>query len=148
MEQVDREYLKEHFNERAEVEDAFRMFIFENVSIVLNESIKDNYNLIPKGICLERQVNEPISLKYMDGVSILPTYGIEYLFEPETVTSKLGPILDEYYDLNFLKRFKELLHKYGYNVPIVSIRTGHELNEQNEYYDHVRFPWTNSFKSK
>lgn len=137
---IDYKYLKNHYRE--EIENAFKMFIFENVAIVLNESIKDNYNIIEEGIYLERQVDEPISLKYMDAVSILPTYGIEYLFDSEEDTVKLGQIHTGYYfDLNFIKRLEELLHKYGYNVPIVSIRTGHVFNENNEYYEKVTYSW-------
>ena len=117
------------------------MFIFENVAIVLNESIKDNYTLIENGIYLERQIDQPISLKYMDAISILPTYGIEYLFEPQEITAKLGQMFTDYYfDLEFIKSLEELLHKYGYDVPIVSIRTGHVFNENNEYYEKVICP--------
>lgn len=136
----DYEYLRNHY--RQDIEDAFKMFIFENVAIVLNESIRDNYTLIENGIYLERQIDQPISLKYMDAISILPTYGIEYLFEPQEITAKLGQISTSYYfDLEFIKSLEKLLHKYGYDVPIVSIRTGHEFNENNEYYEKVIYSW-------
>ena len=139
-EAIDYQYLRNHY--RQDIEDAFEMFIFENVSIVLNESIKEHYNLIENGIYLERQINKPISLEYMDAISILPTCGIEYLFDTRDVTAKLGQMSTPYYfNFDFIKSIEELLHKYGYNVPIVSIRTGNEFNERNEYYNRVAYPY-------
>ena len=56
---------------------------------------------------------------------------IEYLFDSQEETAKLDQIsTPEYFDLPFIKRLEELLRQYGYDVPIVSIRTEHEFNEK------------------
>ena len=131
IEEYDLEWKKKHYyyNE----ESAFRMFILEaeySSAIVLNEKIKDKYNLIQNGMYLERQISEPISLEYMDAITIFPNSNIAKYFENEEDLKKHGHYYQDDFNIEFLNKLKELLIKYGYNVPIVSIITGHAFNEK------------------
>ncbi len=131
-EKTDIEWMRKH---RDYDENAFRMFVFQGYccsSIVLNEAIKNNYNLIQNGIYLERQVAEPISLKYMDAISIFPNSEIAQFFESGEDLKKHGRYYFDEFNIEFLYKLKELLVRYGYNVPLVSIVTGHEFSESEK----------------
>ena len=113
-------------------ENAFSRFICSGLyssSIVLNESIKNRYELIPKGMYLEREVPEPISLKYMEAISILPNEKLIPFFENEEDIEKYGCLLNDDFNLDFIHKLNSLLEKYGYDVPIINIVTGHELKK-------------------
>lgn len=131
-ETTDIEWMNKHHDYE---ENAFRIFIFQggyNSSIVLNETIKDNYKLIPSGIYLERQVPGPISLEYMDAISIFPNSEIARYFEIGEDLKKHGHYYQDDFNIEFLYRLRGLLIKYGYNVPIVSIVTGHEFIDNQD----------------
>ena len=121
------------------VEDAFQSFIYQEPSIVLNESIINELKHYKyHGIYLERLFYEPISLKYMEGISIYPSL-LEPFFEKIDINKY------EYYarnikfdigrdiDIDFLDNLKTLMKKYDIEVPVVSIITGNEYHENNEY---------------
>lgn len=100
-----------------EVENAYESWVYQEPSIILNEDImKDLSHYKYTGIYLERLFFEPIPLKYMEGISIVP-YNV---------------VLDkEQYNGNdltieFIKELKELLLNYNYNVPIIDLLTGEE----------------------
>ena len=103
--------------ENEEVENAYESWVYQEPSIILNEDImKDLSHYKYTGIYLERLFFEPIPLKYMEGISIVP-YNV---------------VLDkEQYNGNdltieFIKELKELLLNYNYNVPIIDLLTGEE----------------------
>ena len=131
-EPIDIEWLKKYHDPE---ENAFRLFIsqdFYNSAIVLNETLKNHYVLVPKGMYLERQIAEPVSLEYMDAISIFPNSEIAHFFEKGEDLKKHGQYYQDDFNVAFLKTMKELLSKYGYNVPIVSIVTGHEYTENKK----------------
>ena len=132
-EQVDREWMRKYHDRE---ENAFRRFIFQDgypSAIVLNESIKDKYELIPGVMYLERQIGEPISLDYMEAISIFPNSEIAPYFETGDDLKLHGRYYDESFNIEFLKRLRMMLKIYGYDVPIVSIVTGHEFDENKVY---------------
>ena len=133
-EQFDREHVDKY---RFFEENAYSTFVngsLHSTAIVLNEAIKDCYELIPQGMYLERQVTEPISLEYMDAISILPNERLIPYFEDEDYLKTHGCLLNDDFNLEFLYRLKSLLEKYGYNVPIISIVTGHEFSESKKEF--------------
>ena len=135
-EQEDIELLRKHDRYFYFEEHAFRRFISSELyssSIVLNESIKNCYELIPKGMYLERQVTDSISLEYMDAISIYPNESLIPYFEDEEYIKKYGCLLNDDFNLEFLYKLKSLLEKYGYNVPIINIATGHEFSKIKKY---------------
>lgn len=132
-EQRDIEWMRKY---RDYEENAFNRFIFSELyssSIVLNESIKDNYELIPNGMYLERQIAEPVSLEYMDAISIFTNIELIPYFENEDYLKKYGCLLNEDFNIEFLYKLKDLLEKYGYNVPIINIETGSEFSKTKKY---------------
>lgn len=128
----DKLFKKIHFGD---VGNAFTMFALRAPSIVLNSSLKE-YRLIRKGIYLERQISGPISLEYMDAISILPSGEIAPFFGEtqkfqETYLKEHNLIPDcNHYDKDFLFNIRSLLDSYNYNnIPIVSIASGNEFTE-------------------
>ena len=136
------------FRKKAELkiyeENAFRTFVSEGDSysgpsaIVLNESIKNEYELIRKGMYLERQVKKPISLKYMDAISIFPNSNIAKYFETGEDLIRHGRYYENTFNEEFLYNLRELMKRFGYNVPIVSIVTGHEFINNDELVQAVK----------
>ena len=126
-EQHDYDYMKK---KSGDPDLAFDDFILPAPSIVLNESLKDNYELIKKGIYLERQVRGKIDLKYMDAISIPVMDDIRSFFETPFIKTRTNNTFIKY-DLDFIISLKELLLKYGYNVPIINIETGQSFNEKS-----------------
>lgn len=132
-EKVDLEY-KEMCGE--DYEDAYQSFIFQEPSIILSNNIMSElkHNKYP-GIYLERLFYEPISLKYMEGISILPS----------SLTPFFESVSESQYDyfsninscrelnLEFLDSLKELMDKYKIDVPIVSVINGNEYQQNIEY---------------
>lgn len=111
--EIDIKYKKDN----EEVENAYESWVYQEPSIILNEDImKDLSHYKYTGIYLERLFFEPIPLKYMEGISIVP-YNV---------------VLDkEQYNGNdltieFIKELKELLLNYNYKVPIIDLLTGEE----------------------
>ena len=132
-ENVDLEY-KEMCNE--DYEDAYQSLVFQEPSIVLNKKIMSElkHSKYPS-IYLERLFYEPISLKYMEGISILPS-SLTPFFEPipENQYSYYSNI-HSYRELNleFLDNLKKLMNKYKIDVPLVSITNGNEYKENIQY---------------
>ena len=125
-------FKKVHFGD---VGNAFNMFALVEPSIVLSSSLKD-YNLIRKGMFLERQILGPVSLEYMDAISILPVGEISPFFGEtrelqEDYIKRHNLIVDnKLYDKEFLLKIRLLLDKYEYkDIPIVSIMSGNEFTE-------------------
>ncbi len=126
QEEYDEEYLRTYRYRL--IEYAFDMFPAEETSIVLNESIKDNLNIVNEGIYLERIVKEPIPLKYMDAISINVTEEIMPYF-PTLESKEAGCISDAYFTLDYLRKVRKLLTQYKYDIPIVSVMTGNEFQD-------------------
>lgn len=86
-------------------------------------------------IYLERLFYEPISLKYIEAISILPS-SLTPFFDsiPENQYNYYSNI-NSYRELNleFLDNLKELINKYKIDVPIVNIING------NQYYDNIEY---------
>lgn len=132
-EDVDLKY-KEMSN--GDYEDAYQSFIFQEPSIILNGKIMNELKH-SKSPCiyLERLFFEPISLKYMEEISILPS-SLTPFFEP--VPEKQYHYYSNIHscrelNLEFLDNLKELMNKYKIDVPIVSITNGNEYQENIEY---------------
>ena len=132
-EDVDLEY-KESCN--GDYEDAYQSFVFQEPSIILNRKIMDElkHSKYPC-IYLERLFYEPISLKYIEGISILP-FSLTPFFEP--VPEKQYDYYSNIHscrelNLEFLDNLKELINKYKIDVPIVSITNGNEYQDNIEY---------------
>ncbi len=126
---VDREFLDRHKHDL--IEYAFDMFALESIAIVLNEEIENKYKMYPRIMYLERQVEGAISLKYMDAISIYVTDEIaEYFINPEK--KEWPAFAPGKYNIDFLRRVKELLIKYGYNVPILSVMSGNEFHDEEQ----------------
>lgn len=140
-EPLDIAYLNEIEEEDGYCENAFRMFPYQEPSIVLNERTKELKHYICPVIYLERQFREPIPLEYMDAISIYP--GQVTPFFDDIKEDKYDYYLElakkefkrenRYIDLAFLDKMIELLSKYNYDVPIIDITTGNEYHENEEY---------------
>lgn len=124
QEPYDEQYLET--NKWHNIENAYEMFVLNGASIVLNEELKRRYFLAQKGIYLERQVSEPISLDYMDAISIVPTSITADYFDHHDYDGRLKSL--NYLNLRFIREINRLQKEYGYQVPIVSILTGTEFN--------------------
>lgn len=117
-------------------DDAYKSFVSQEPSIILNNKIMSElkYNKYP-GIYLERFFYEPISLKYMEGISILPSSLMPF-FEPvpENQYNYFSSINScRELNLEFLESLKELMNKYKIDVPIASIISGNEYQDNIEY---------------
>lgn len=132
-EDVDLEY-KEMCNE--DYEDAYQSFVFQEPSIVLNKKIMSELKHCKYPcIYLERLFYEPISLKYMEGISIFPS-SLTPFFEvvPEKQYDYYSNVhLCRELNLEFLDSLKELMNKYKIDVPIVNIINGNEYQDNVEY---------------
>ena len=116
-------------------EDAFQSFVFQEPSIVLSESIVNLKHIDYPMIYLERLFKEPISLKYMEAISVRPDRlwpffeNVPKIKYEEYATQRRF----RYIDLEFLSNLRCLLDKYGYNIPFVNLLTGNEFHENEEY---------------
>ena len=132
-EDIDLKY-KETCNE--DYEDAYQSFVFQEPSIILNNNIMSELKHCKYPcIYLERLFYEPISLKYMEGISIFPG----------SLTPFFESVSKQQYDyysnmqgcrelnIEFLNNLKELMNKYKIDVPIVSIINGNEYQNNVEY---------------
>ena len=124
-EPVDYEYRKKEHRSLF-FEDAYDMFTLEEPAIVLNEGIKERYDLIVRGMYLEREVAEPISLDFMDALSIPVTEEVKKYFDS---SERKEPCVctELYFNHKFLTNAKKLLASYNRKVPVVSIWTGNEF---------------------
>lgn len=125
-------FKKLHFGD---VGNAFKMFALGEPSIVLSSSLKI-YNPIRKGMFLERQIYGPVSLEYMNAISILPVgdiapyFGETKEFQEDYIKKHDLIVNNKLYDKEFLLRIRALLDKYEYqDIPIVSIMSGNEFTE-------------------
>lgn len=135
----DKEYKKtvspQHF------EDAFESFVLQEPSIVLDSKIKEDLIIHNCGIYLERLVLNEIPLKYMRAIAVFSYGRIKPFF-----TKINSDEYEECYNDNFYKNcisleeldsIRNLLNKYGYNVPIVDIMTGNEYEENLKYREYI-----------
>lgn len=113
-------------------EDAFQDFVLQQFSIVLDSSIENDLKLYEGGIYLERQIPREIPLKYMVGISVFDGGELYPFFHP--VEEEQFPLLyqngSSCYELSSII---DLLEKYHYSVPVVSILDG------NSYHDNVQY---------
>lgn len=127
--------LKYKEDREGDYEDAFQSFVFQEPSIVLSEDIKNLKHINYPMIYLERLFREPISLEYMDAISVTP--GRLWPFFESVPKIKYEKYATQrrfrYVDLEFLDNLRGLLDKYGYDVPFVNLSTGHEFHENEEY---------------
>jgi len=132
-ENADLEY-KEMCN--GDYEDAYQSFVLQEPSIILSHSIMSElkHNKYPV-IYLERLFFEPISLKYMEGISIFPSSLTPFFKDIPKQQYEYYSNIHSYRELNleFLDSLKELMNKYKINVPIVSIIDGSEYQDNIEY---------------
>ena len=120
-------------NRRKLMENAFDEFAYQETAIVLNESIAEDFKLITEGMYLEKQVEDPIPLTYMDAISIRPTVELKPYFQSSEIAEpNVYREYPGYFTIDYLIKVKELLTKYGYDVPIVSIKTGNVFYNQFE----------------
>lgn len=135
---IDIEY-KETIND---FENAFQSFIIQEPSIVLKPSVLEDLTVLKcSGIYLERFVAEPIPLEYMTAISVFASGKIKPFF---------GNIKENEYDncskdssfrkitIEYLDQIRELIKKYGYNIPVVDICTGNPYKENEKYRKYVK----------
>ena len=121
---------------KGDYEDAYQSFVFQEPSIILNGKIMDELKHCKYPcIYLERLFYEPISLKYMEGISILPSSLTPFFFSVLENQYNYFSNINSCRELNleFLDSLKELMNKYKINVPIVSIINGNEYQDNIEY---------------
>ena len=113
-------------------EDAFQDFVLQQFSIVLDSSIENDLKLYEGGIYLERQIPREIPLKYMVGISVFDGGELYPFFHP--VEEEQFPLLyqngSSCYELSSII---DLLERYHYSVPVVSILDG------NSYHDNIQY---------
>ena len=119
---ADRKFLKEH--RYSLFSYGFDEYAVNEPSIAFNESIDKVYNLQVRGMFTERLVEEPISLKYMDAITLKPCVRTNKYFGPEDEKYKV--YTEGYFTYTFLNNVRKLLKEYHYDVPIVSLTTGNE----------------------
>lgn len=119
-------------------EDAWQMYPFSHVSLVLNKNLLNENLKYPYGprISSEIQVKGDISLKYLEAISF-PGYTELYPFFCQT------KIPYDYYLEAFLKSggrsYQELreiitlMNEYNINLPLISIVSGEEYQPNKEY---------------
>lgn len=133
-EQIDIDY-KECFS--GDVEDAFQEYIIQEPSIVLNESIRSDLKFAKyNGIYLERLCCEPISLKYMEAISVFGSGNLVpffYKIKQEDYEKYSCLESPRNVKIEYLYRIKQLLEKYRYNIPIVDICSGKEFKDNSDY---------------
>lgn len=133
-EQKDIDMYKEY---SGNVENSFQSFILQEPSIVLNERIKEELKFYKyPGIYLERLVEEPISLKYMEALSIFaPGYLEPFFYENSLLDYEKNAQQNDshIWYIQYVDRLLDLLNKYDYQVPLVDIVTGNKFKDNGEY---------------
>ena len=123
-------------------ENAFQSFIIQEPSIVLKPSVlKDLTVLKCCGIYLERFVAEPIPLDYMTAISVFGLGILKPFFGNVTKNEYYNCFIDSSYrkiTIEYLDRIRELLKKYGYDVPVIDICTGKPYKENVTYREYVK----------
>lgn len=126
----------------SDYEDAFQNFILQEPSIVLNSSIANDLKILKcGGIYLERLVAEPISLKYMDAISIFAPGMLKPFFKELPYTEYYNCLNDSSFrriTIEYLDRIRELLKIYNYDVPIIDICSGTPYKENESYRKYVK----------
>ncbi len=118
----DIKFLKEH--RYSLFSYGFDEYAVNEPSIAFNESIDKAYNLQVRGMFTERLVEEPISLKYMDAITLMPCDRSKKYFGAED--EKYSICTEAYFTYTFLNSVRKLLKEHHYDVPIVSLTTGNE----------------------
>lgn len=120
-----------------DVEDAFQDFILQEPSIVLSENIRTKLKSYKyPGMYLERLFMEPISLKYMEAISVYGLGMLEpffYQINEQDFKKYVDCVSPRVLYIEFLDKLKILLNQYGYNIPIVDIISGNVFKENEEY---------------
>lgn len=119
------------------VENAFHDFIIQEPSIVLSERIKDDLSFLKHpGIYLERLVNEPISLEYMEAISIFVPGYLQPFFnqiEPIDYEKLSHDTIYRIWPIEYVDQLLELLNSSNYQVPLVDVLSGKEFKDNQEY---------------
>ena len=124
-------------------ENAWQMYPFSHVALVLNqELLKENKKyLYGPRIPFEVQVEGNISLKYLEDVSVPVVYGLRPFFEKtkyplSTYLESLERVgLDDFRQLEMVL---DILFRKEVSVPLVNISTGNEYHENIEYRRLIR----------
>lgn len=128
--------------EMSNYENAFQSFILQEPSIVLNSNIENNLKFLKcGGIYLERLVEEPISLEYMDAISVFASGMIEPFFKEISDTEYYNCLFDSsprIITIEYLDKIRALLRKYNYDVPIIDICSGNLYKENKSYRKYVK----------
>ncbi|MDD5888310.1 MAG: hypothetical protein PUC82_02345 [bacterium] len=129
--------LKMYQDYAGDVENAFYDFIIQEPSIVLSEQIERELKFIKyPGIYLERIVSEPISLEYMEAISIFVTGYLKPFFSPNDSSDyeKLShEIVYRHWPIEYIEQLLALLDKSKYHVPLIDLMTGNEFKDNQEY---------------
>lgn len=119
------------------VENAFEDFIIQEPSIVLSERIKEELIFLNyPGIYLERLVAEPISLEYMEAISILVPDYLRPFFsytDPNDYEKLSHDTFYRIWPIEYIDQLLELLSSSGYHVPLVDILSGNEFKDNEAY---------------
>lgn len=113
-------------------EDAFQDFVLQSFSIVLDSSIEKDLKIYEGGIYLERQIPIEIPLKYMAGISVFDG-GELYPFFHSVEEDRFSQFYQNGFFCYELSSIIDLLYKYSYSVPVVSILDG------NSYHDNIQY---------
>lgn len=143
------------------VEDAFSNFVYNSYSIILDESLLQDFRFVSGVMVGEFQLLGDISLKYMRGIGMPNDFErllisvFEILNKNDCFSSRekndfyvhrlrmidvVDDFLNEgYFEMGFshYKKVKKLLHFYGYDVPIVDPETGLEWRSQEDVYKDI-----------
>jgi len=93
------------------------------------------------GIYLERFVVEPISLEYMCAISVYAKGLLAPFFKNIPKSEYFRYINDTSFriiTIECLDKIRDLLRKYGYDVPIIDISSGNSYFENEMYRSYVR----------
>ena len=146
-------------NEKKYRQSAFDVFVYNDYSIILDNSILNDYDYLKRGMIGEYQVFGNISLSYIRGIGV-PNYIQRMLDSVEGILDKYDSFnfkhrldfwvkklenienLDEFgshfFAYNDYVRVFELLEKYGYDVEVVDPVTGLEWKSKDIMYEEVK----------
>lgn len=129
--------LKMYREFNGQVEDAFESFVFQEPSIVLSERIKDDLKFLSwPGIYLERLVQGPIPLKYMEAISIFVPEYLQPFFShtnPNDYERMSRTTFYRMWPIEYLDQLLDLLNSSNYHVPLVDVLSGEEFKDNKEY---------------
>ena len=135
---IDIEYKKQI----PDYESSFQSFIIQEPSIVLEPSIANDLKFLKYGgIYLERLVAEPIPLTYMSAISIFVSGILEPFFNNIPESQYHNCYNDSSFriiTIEYLDKIREIIKKYGYDIPIVDISTGNIYKDNETYREYVK----------